>query len=357
MTRTRALPTAAALFASLLAGALSLTGCYSLDPLPGPTATAGAGSEASPSPTIVLPDCHHINPVAEAEQAAFLKSFGRERITASYGETDRTLFTEFAGDSALAALPAIVQERNCNWVIYLDSVYLSQFTAELPQSAMAPLIESLRTQDFTEHRRGIATVFTRAVPTGDMRGTMGISHTFIGDIWISLIENTTSAYEQSATDAILDANPSLAEALTVSCTEHTPVAALFEAAATIAPADGADSSVAHGGWDVDAALIGAADTFDACTPLSWALLREVGATEASPTHLVMFHYGEFIGTDSPHGVAFEPEVTRVSKYALRADYRWQRPNDPAAAGKATSTFTWDPTSRSILREGDLPPGY
>ena len=192
-----------------------LCGCTTPEPpLPLPTSVPTAPPpvpERAPDPVpITLPECDRINPAAEAEQRAFLETYGAENITARYGETDRAMFAEFAGPNAEAAAEAAVQERNCNWVIYLDTVYLYQFTAELPSTEMMPLIEGLRASDYTESTRGPATVFAYAYATGDMRGTVGVTHLFIGEVWIVLIENSALNYEESAVDAILAANPGIA---------------------------------------------------------------------------------------------------------------------------------------------------
>ncbi len=191
-----------------------LCGCGATEP---PPTTIGVPTnpplpEPSPAPApITLPECDRVNPAAEAEQRAFLEAYGAENITAPYGETDRAMFEEFAGPAAEAAAAAALQERNCNWVIYLDTVYLYQFTAELPDAAMSSLVEDLRASDFTESTRGPATVFAYAYATGDMRGTVGVTHLFIGEVWIVLIENSALNYEESAVEAILAANPGIAE--------------------------------------------------------------------------------------------------------------------------------------------------
>ncbi len=352
LTRVKA-ATAAVLAAVMLAGATALTACVPASPPPTPTAEAtpealsGGGSGSAPA---VIPACDAVNPAAQAEQTKFLTSYGRERITAQFGETDRALFNEFASPSALTAVKSVTQERNCNWVIYLDSVYLYQLTAELPQSAMAPLIADLRTSDFTESTRGPATVFTQAIQTGDMRGTIGISHSFVGDMWIVLIENSASSYEQSAVDAILAANPSLQRTATTSCVEHTARPAVTSAVAAI-EARGGDA----GRWDVERAITLAAATFDACMPLSWALLPTVGSVGPAPTPILFFHYGDFVGTDADRGLGVDVQVSRLSKYSLNAEYRWQQRGELTASGQATSTYTWDVTTKSILREGELPP--
>ncbi|KAM9862972.1 hypothetical protein ACI1US_01110 [Leucobacter sp. BZR 635] len=224
LTRAGAGLQLAALAALLLASLAALAGCHPAEPgtpkqvgVPPKTITVEPPEEPAP---LALPECEAINLAAEAEQQAFLDSVGPENITGSYGETDRALFTEFASPAALTAVESVVQERNCNWVIYLDSVYLFQFTAELPQSAMAPLFAELRNEGFTETERGDARVFTVALATGDMRGIMGVTHAFIGDIWITLVENSVGDYAQSALESVVAANPELADSLGALHGEH-----------------------------------------------------------------------------------------------------------------------------------------
>ena len=337
----------------MLASAAALTACTAASPQPTSTAEVTPtqpGDVESGSAPAVIPECDSVNPAAQAEQTKFLTSFGRERITAQFGETDRALFNEFASPSALTAVKSVTQERNCNWVIYLGSVYLYQLTAELPQSAMKPLIADLRTSDFTESSRGPATVFTQAIQTGDMRGTIGISHSFIGDVWIVLIENSTAFYEQSAIDAILTANPSLKRATTTSCVVHVPRPAITRAAADIASRTGEPDR-----WDVERAIELAGETFDACMPLSWAVLPSAGSGTSSPTPIMFFHYGDFVGTDADSGIGVSPRVSRVSKYSLGVEYRWQQDGELTAPGSAVSTYTWDVPTKSIIRDGQLPP--
>lgn len=339
---------AAALGALLIALTPFLAACQSqpegrehTGATPTPPGLVDKGAGTGESAAITIPQCDAVNPAAEAEQTDFLTSFGRERITAKFGETDRALFNEFATPGALMAVKSVVQERSCNWVIYLDSVYLYQLTAELPQSAMQPLIDDLREADFAESTRGPATVFTKTIATGDMRGAIGVSHSFVGDVWIVLIENAANSYEQSAVDAILAANPALARTVTTSCVDHKAKPAIEQATAQLA-ADG------DHGHDIKRAIDLAEHTFDACMPLSWALLPAAADRESTAAQVLLFHYGDFVGTDSDTELEGTVTVTRVSKYALRTDYRWD-------AGEARTTFTWSPETKSVVREGELPP--
>lgn len=339
---------------------LALSGCHPADPesqntveTPKNPPTVAPPAQVAP---IVLPECGAINAAASAQQAAFLAEFGEERITASYGETDRALLTEFTGPAALAAADASLQARSCNWVIYFDSVYLYQFTAELPDDALESLLADFRGADFTESERGPATVFSRALQTGDMRGTMDITHTFLGNVWIALIENAAASYEQSAADTLLAANPELADSLVTSCVDRDAGEVITAGAARIAPPA---LSGEHGhavGWDTARAIALAKGTFDACSPLSWALLPSTDSA-STETQVMLFHFGDFIGTDTQFGVRFPPSIERISKYAVRAEYRWLRDTDSATTptGKSVSTFTWDNESNAVLHEGEFPP--
>lgn len=354
----------AALFvATCVAVSLAFTGCQTHDEV-SPKQEEKSPEPARPAPDpplahapITLPACDAMNPAAEAEQAAFIESFGVDRITASYGETDRELFNEFASPSALAAAEAVSQDRSCNWVVYLDSVYLYQFTAELPQSAMAPLIADLRASDFSESSVGPATTFAYAYATGDMRGTIGVSHTFVGDVWITLIENSAHGYEQSAVDAILAANPFLAEPDAGSCVDREPTQPIAIGAAQIAPREDLNAPGIVGGWDVERAAQLAEHTYDACAPLSWALLPALQGPDGRPTVTMFFHYGEFAGTDTQRGSQPAPAVTRLTRSSVSADYRWRLAGDAVerASGRAVAKFTWNESSASVVREGELPP--
>ncbi|MFD2775464.1 LppP/LprE family lipoprotein [Leucobacter albus] len=307
---------------------------------------------------MVLPACDRANPSAEAEQAAFLASFGADRVTASYGESDRALLDEFSDEATRQALAAVRQERSCNWVVYLDSVYLYQFTAELTAAAIAQLAADLRAAEFTESNRGPATSFTRSVATGDMRGTIAISHTLVGNAWIVLIENTVAAYEQSALDAFLGANPRLADEFSMSCVDRGAEAAIAAAVTEISPVEQAAELAgppANGGWDVAGAAARAESTFDACLPLSWAVLPAAapGADGASTAHLLLFHFEDFIGTATPAPTADEPLVSRLSKHSITARAGGVSATPGGASPDASlppTTFTWDTQARELTRE-------
>lgn len=367
LTRTRAHVRAALALLLCFSGALALAACHTPEKVvPKQIELAPKPLDPAPDPApvpITIPACDAINTAAEAEQTAFLEAFGADTITADYGETDRTVFTEFASESALAAAEAVTQERSCNWVVFLDSVYLFQFTAELQESARDPFIADLRASDFFESTRGPATVFSSAFVTGDMRGTVGITHMFIGDIWIALIENASLNYEQGAIDAILAANPALAEATMTTCVDQTADDPVARATAEVLPREDRNGPGMVGGWDVDLATELAADTFDACAPLSWVLLpaategRE--APEQTQTLTMFFHYGTFAGTDSEHGASARPTVTRLSRQAVSVEYG--SAGGSGAAGepqeRAVATFTWDSESDSVAHEGDVPPSH
>lgn len=99
--------------------------------------------------------------------------------------------------------------------------------------------------------------------------------------------------------------------------------------------------------------------FDGCAALDVIPLNIYGGTGSSPTQLMFFHHGEYVGPGTPHDYAFAPSIERVDDATLRVTYRYARDGESnaAATGKAVSTFTWDEAKEKLVRTGDVPPGY
>ena len=97
--------------------------------------------------------------------------------------------------------------------------------------------------------------------------------------------------------------------------------------------------------------------FDPCAALSYARLDVEGSTGSSPAHLMLFHYGEFIGTAESCAFGFTT-VTATSPDSITVEYRWPRDGDTNAApsGVASVTYRWDggTVTTDPPRPGHLP---
>ncbi|SJN08499.1 hypothetical protein FM113_02955 [Leucobacter sp. 7(1)] len=369
----------------VLGGVILLAGCSSA-PAKDPQGTAPAAEPAAPgserpAPTqsaepepepIVLPDCEEANATAEGEQATFFASGLASSLQPWNYETEVLSFAQYTGPSAQDAAAQASQRRVCSWALYTVNA-MTQTTAELPPETRDSFLAALRDSDYIESARGAATVFTHVVDrvsTSIAQITTTATHIFLGDVWITIIDTGAENYEQAAIDAVLAANPALADGDAAgtaggdatasdagSCASE-PVAKIIEAGVKrIAPRAEGAASGSLGGWDLAQAIAWAPDSYDQCAALSWVLLPTAQATGSSPTHLMFFSRGEFVGTDSAHGIAFRPTVTRISDDSISADYLWMQPGEitATASGRAVSTYTWDAGAKQVVRTGELPP--
>lgn len=208
------------------AAALTLAGCAAApqaaaparEPAataPGPVATPTPGPTPTPTPTptpepLVFPECTALNAVAEQEQAEFFATGLAELVKDRPRETDRAAFTEFTGPSAQLAANAAVQHRACLWVLYITAG-ITEYAAELPAAPRDAFIAALRDSDYVESTNGPATVFTHRVFKPGAERPFTVSHIFMGEVWLTLIGDGALQYEQASIDAMLAANPGLAD--------------------------------------------------------------------------------------------------------------------------------------------------
>lgn len=96
--------------------------------------------------------------------------------------------------------------------------------------------------------------------------------------------------------------------------------------------------------------------FDACADLSWVTVTGSGVG-AVPSHLMLFHQGEYIGTAVTQAHAFAPDVRRVDDDTLEVTYLYLKEGEASAnaSGRATSRFTYDAAQGTVSRTGELPP--
>ncbi|MDM7489514.1 MULTISPECIES: LppP/LprE family lipoprotein [Rhodococcus] len=95
--------------------------------------------------------------------------------------------------------------------------------------------------------------------------------------------------------------------------------------------------------------------YNRCSDLSYAQVGIVGATGSSPTHLLLFHRGEYVGTATP--CALNPAVVATAFDSLDVEYNYPREGEPnaAATGFAELTFTW--SGGEVVTDGRLPDEY
>ena len=64
--------------------------------------------------------------------------------------------------------------------------------------------------------------------------------------------------------------------------------------------------------------------FDPCAALSWQTISIKGATASSPHHIMLFHYGEYLGTATAEPYGFFPDVEQVNHNEISVTTRWRR---------------------------------
>lgn len=93
-------------------------------------------------------------------------------------------------------------------------------------------------------------------------------------------------------------------------------------------------------------------TGNLCGTLGYAELATTGGTGSSPTQLLLYNDGEFLGT----GITCNAlgQVTGSTGDSISVQYRWPLGNDSNASmsGRANVTFQWNGSSVDLV--GDLP---
>ena len=89
-----------------------------------------------------------------------------------------------------------------------------------------------------------------------------------------------------------------------------------------------------------------------CGPLGYAALATLGGTGSSPTQLLLYNEGEFLGTGVRCGLV--GEVTGSTAESVTVTYRWPVGDESNAqmSGRAEVTFYWNGSSVDMI--GDLP---
>lgn len=80
-----------------------------------------------------------------------------------------------------------------------------------------------------------------------------------------------------------------------------------------------------------------------CPDLEYVLAETPGGTVSSPTHVLFFHDGTYLGTATSEAYAYTT-VSAASENSVSVDYRWLAPADAnccPSGGPATIPYTWD----------------
>lgn len=115
---------------------------------------------------------------------------------------------------------------------------------------------------------------------------------------------------------------------------------------------GVDSGIGDVGWVIREA---STDPIDACPDLSYLVVDVAGATGSSPTQILFFHHGTYLGTGTARATAFTT-VVGVTPDSVNAQYRWLVGDEPSSSpqgGPSTVTYTWN--GSGVTADGQFPP--
>lgn len=97
--------------------------------------------------------------------------------------------------------------------------------------------------------------------------------------------------------------------------------------------------------------------YDDCAGLAALPVTVEGATGSSPSHVLLFHHGRYIGTATAQQYPHGHRITRVDDNTLTVEY----PYAPKSSGSTvptestTATFTFDESTGTVVMTGQLPP--
>ncbi|MFF1555576.1 LppP/LprE family lipoprotein [Rhodococcus erythropolis] len=87
-----------------------------------------------------------------------------------------------------------------------------------------------------------------------------------------------------------------------------------------------------------------------CSTLVWVTADVEGATGSSPTHVLFFAGGEYLGTATANPTAFT-QVVGGNDFTVKVQYKWLRPGDATAnptGGPVVVRYMWDGASVQML---------
>jgi hypothetical protein len=137
---------------------------------------------------------------------------------------------------------------------------------------------------------------------------------------------------------------------TPTCGAEDPTSAIQQAADRLGAPAGIDGAT----WDTASAE---RDGYDPCAALSWVVLRPAMSTGSSPSAILLFHDGAYLGTATKEQYSFEPDVVRTSDVALTVTYRFPLAGEgnAEASGRAEAAYRWDDGAGRVVMTGDVPP--
>ena len=115
-------------------------------------------------------------------------------------------------------------------------------------------------------------------------------------------------------------------------------------------------------WDQWTNVSRTYEGFDPCAELSW--IDAIPGSSPSDCcissmahHILLFHYGKFIGTATYEPYSFSPSITRVSDSSISVTYRYMKDDEnPAnASGRTTAEFSWSSSQNKVVMTGEVPP--
>lgn len=115
-------------------------------------------------------------------------------------------------------------------------------------------------------------------------------------------------------------------------------------------------------WDQWTNVSRTYEGFDPCAELSWidaipGSSPDECCVSSMAHHILLFHYGKFIGTATYEPYSFSPSITRVSDSAISVTYRYMKDDEnPAnASGRTTAEFSWSSSQNKVVMTGEVPP--
>ena len=115
-------------------------------------------------------------------------------------------------------------------------------------------------------------------------------------------------------------------------------------------------------WDQWTNVSRTYEGFDPCAELSWidaipGSSPDECCISSMAHHILLFHYGKFIGTATYEPYSFSPVITRTSDSSISVTYRYMKGDEsPAnASGRATAEFSWSSSQNKVVMTGEVPP--
>jgi hypothetical protein len=199
------------------------------------------------------------------------------------------------------------------------------------------------------------TVFRPRSPKASVRASA------LGAVFLAMALATGCASTGSGTSAPTSSSPSASPSPSSPTPEATPTPTCGPATGQEAAAAGIAALQPVPGLE-GKKWVAANDGYsgyDPCAALSWSLVTLEGATVSTPTQILLFHNGTYIGTATATAYGFTPAVERTADGAISVTYRFNQGNESnaEASGRTVATFTWNDETNSVDMAGDLPPGY